>query len=850
MPGTNLTKLEAQARSAIISDVRYQVDLTLSAQGDTFPSRTIVDFKASPGASTFIDLIAPEVKEITLNGVALAPEQVYQEGRIELADLAAENHLEVVAECAYMHTGEGLHRFSDPADGLSYVYTQFEVPDARRVYACFEQPDLKASYSFTVTTPNDWVVLSNQVTPAPRPAEDGKHTFEFAPTLKMSTYITAIVAGPYYEVRDTLTSADGREIPLGVYCRQSLREYLDADFVIDQTKKGFKFYEAEFDYPYPFEKYDQIFVPEYNAGAMENAGCVTFRDEYVFRTRPTQAQLEALSDTILHELAHMWFGDLVTMKWWDDLWLNESFAEFMSYLAMAEGTEFSEGWTGFGIRKMWGLSCDQMPTTHPIVAPIRDLADVEVNFDGITYSKGGCVLRQLVSYVGRETFMKALNRYFRTHGYANATLADLLRELEEESGRDLSSWTKVWLLEAGITQLEGDLTLNEDGTVKEYAIKQTLPQAGTSLRPHSLFLGCYDFNAAGQLVQEKLLPVEVSGERTVISELSEGKAYPVFLLNDGDIAYAKIRFDARSAQNIREHIDAFADSMPRMVAMCSAWDSVRDGDLAAQDYISQALQALKIEDNSVVVGGVIRHLSAAAEYYAQDAKAARERVSQGLLDLALTAEAGSDRQKQLSRGFLANLTFTNAQLVEEWYQSGQAIPGLTVDTDLQWDMVQALAGLSQDDSATRELIAAQLDKDNTLTGREMAIEAEAMLPTATNKAAFFERIRSDESLSNAQLSAAISGFNGSLWIDPAAHVDLIGKYFEVVEAVWAERTLHMAETIVSGLYPLALVGKVDTDIVALTENWLAAHQDAPDALRRLILEELDGAKRAVKGQSC
>ena len=505
MPGTNLTKIEAQERKNVIGKVAYTVQVELSESGETFPSRTVIDFEAKAGASTFVDLIAPEVVSIELNGQDLGTD-CYRDSRIELSNLAENNRLEVVANCAYMHTGEGAHRFTDPADGLTYVYTQFEVPDARRVFACFEQPDLKATYQFSVTVPESWTVLSNMDTPSPqalkveRAGDSQRHRFDFPETPLISTYITALVAGPYHSVKSVLTSIDGRTIPLGVYCRQSLAKYLDADFVLEQTVAGFRFYESRYARPYPFTKYDQIFVPEYNAGAMENAGCITFRDEYIFRTKPSGAQLEQLTNTILHELAHMWFGDLVTMKWWDDLWLNESFAEFMSYWCMAEGTRFSDAWTGFTMRKVWGVNCDQLPTTHPIVAPISDLADVEVNFDGITYSKGACVLRQLVAYVGGGNFLLALRNYFASHEYSNATLADFLAELEKTSERNLDEWSKVWLLEAGITQLESQIERDQDGKVTSFQIVQSLPQEGTSMRPHATSVGAYDFDARGKLV--------------------------------------------------------------------------------------------------------------------------------------------------------------------------------------------------------------------------------------------------------------------------------------------------------------------------------------------------------------
>ena len=845
MPGTNLTKIEAQERKNVIGKVAYTVQVELSESGETFPSRTVIDFEAKAGASTFVDLIAPEVVSIQLNGQDLGTD-CYRDNRIELSNLAENNHLEVVANCAYMHTGEGAHRFTDPADGLTYVYTQFEVPDARRVFACFEQPDLKATYQFSVTVPESWTVLSNMDTPSPqalkveRAGDSQRHRFDFPETPLISTYITALVAGPYHSEKSVLTSIDGRTIPLGVYCRQSLAKYLDADFVLEQTVAGFRFYESRYARPYPFTKYDQIFVPEYNAGAMENAGCITFRDEYIFRTKPSGAQLEQLTNTILHELAHMWFGDLVTMKWWDDLWLNESFAEFMSYWCMAEGTRFSDAWTGFTMRKVWGVNCDQLPTTHPIVAPISDLADVEVNFDGITYSKGACVLRQLVAYVGGGNFLLALRNYFASHEYSNATLADFLAELEKTSERNLDEWSKVWLLEAGITQLESQIERDQDGKVTSFQIVQSLPQEGTSLRPHATSVGAYDFDAHGKLVLARRASVDVKGEVTAVPGLV-GTKHDVYVLNDQDLAYAKIRFDAASWEVIRTRVGDFEDSLPRAVIMCAAWDMVRDGDLSASKYLDMALEALKHETNSSVLNGILRHTQGALAYYAADPDSAHRLLVPALLALAEDAEAGSDRQRQLVRAFLQVAGAKEAPEINRWYEEGTVLEGVSVDTDLRWDMLFALAANGQ---ASADMIRKMEESDDTITGRENAFLARAALPGRENKAQWAQRVLEDTTLTNGQIDALTGGIARSLWLQPADAADMIEPYFAALNDIWSSRTMHTAESLVGGLYPLAVQSREGFNLVERTERWLAENPDADKALRRLVLEELDGARRS------
>ena len=470
MPGENLTQVEAAQRSKIVRVHSYEVDLDLTTSDETFVSKTTVKFAATAGASTFIDAITAAVRSVNLNGQELDVAKVSDGVRIELPILAAENTLVIDADAHFMHTGEGLHRFVDPVDGEVYVYTQFEVPDSRRMFAVFEQPDLKATFEFRVTAPAHWQVVSNQPTPAAVAAGEGKSTWNFAPTPRISSYITALIAGPYVSRHSELTSSDGRVIPLGVYCRASLEQYLEADYMFEKTREGFVFFEKTFDYPYPFEKYDQLFVPDFNAGAMENAGAVTFTETYVFRGAVAEALKERRVVTILHELAHMWFGDLVTMTWWNDLWLNESFAEYTSHLAVAEATEWTDAWTTFAFsEKAWAYTQDQLPSTHPIVAEIRDLEDVQVNFDGITYAKGAAVLRQLGATVGREAFVKGVSTYFKKYEFKNATLADLLAELEVTSGRDLNKWSKLWLETAGVNTLRPELEVTADGTIKSLA---------------------------------------------------------------------------------------------------------------------------------------------------------------------------------------------------------------------------------------------------------------------------------------------------------------------------------------------------------------------------------------------
>ncbi|HEX6872986.1 MAG TPA: aminopeptidase N, partial [Micromonosporaceae bacterium] len=563
MPGTNLTRAEADARSALLRVRSYRVELDLTGTGPTFGSTTVLRFACrEPGAATFVDLVAAQVHEITLNGRPVDPAERYTDGRIHLTDLSAENELRVVADGHYMNTGEGLHRSVDPVDQRTYLFTHFEVPDARRVFATFEQPDLKGRFTFIVTAPRDWTVFSNSPTPEPDPVSEFASVWRFAETPPISTYVTAVVAGPYHVVRDTYRAKSGQVVPLAVACRASMASHLDATEILTVTKQGFDHYLELFDRPYPFAKYDQIFVPEYNLGAMENVGCVTVREEFIFRSRVTEARRSARANTLLHELAHMWFGDLVTMRWWDDLWLKESFATYVSVRCLAEATRWhAQAWTNFATdRKAWGYRQDQLPSTHPIVADIQDLQDVQVNFDGITYAKGAAVLRQLVAWVGTEAFFAGVRAYFDRHAWDSARLADLLAALTEASGRDLARWSRQWLTTAGPNTLRPEFTVTEAGRFASFAVRQEAPAEHPTLRSHRIAIGLYRRDG-GRLVRARRVELDLSGARTEVPELV-GEARPdLVLLNDDDLTYALIRLDPHSMATLARSIADIAESL-------------------------------------------------------------------------------------------------------------------------------------------------------------------------------------------------------------------------------------------------------------------------------------------------
>ncbi|MCK6080807.1 aminopeptidase N [Microbacterium sp. EYE_5] len=843
MPGENLTRIEAQERRAIVETQSYDIALDLTTGDEVFASRSTVRFTATEGAATFIDLIAREVREITLNGRRIDPAAAFADSRIALDGLAADNELTIVADCEYTNTGEGLHRFVDPVDGEVYLYSQFEVPDSRRVYAVFEQPDLKATFRFTVTAPSRWKVVSNSPTPEPQLAGDGSATWSFEPTPRISSYITALVAGPYEQVFSELTSADGRVIPLGVYARKSLWQYLDADYIFEKTRQGFAYFEDKFGVPYPFEKYDQLFVPEFNAGAMENAGAVTFTETYVFRSKVTDAVKERRVVTILHELAHMWFGDLVTMKWWNDLWLNESFAEWASTIATAEATEWTEAWTTFNaMEKTWAYRQDQLPSTHPVFAAINDLEDVQVNFDGITYAKGGSVLKQLAAWVGIDAFFGGVSAYFQKHAWGNTELSDLLVELEATSGRELTSWSKKWLETAGVNTLAPEIRTDGDGVITRFAIVQTAPADYPTIRPHRLGVGFYSLDGDA-LVRTHHVELDVDGDLTEVPELKGHRQPDLVLLNDDDLAYAKIRLDERSLRTATAHLSSISDPLARSLVWGAAWDQTRDAEASASEYLDLVLQNIASETESTTVRTTLAQLQLAANSYVAPGSrdAARERVADGLWELAQAAEPGSDSQLQFVSAFAsAAATPSQWDRVARLRSGESTLPGLDVDADLSWALLVSLAAGGVVDASD---IDAALEADNTAKGGEFAAQARAALPTIDAKRAAWASLVDSADLPNTVVRSVAAGF-----VHPAGTAvlgEFVDAYFAMLLPVWESRTYQIAQYLIVGLYPAPLA---DVALRDATRRWLAEHKDAPAALRRLVNENLAGVERALSVQ--
>jgi aminopeptidase N len=843
VPVPNLIRADAQARAALLDVTSYDIEVDLTDGGGkpgehTFRSRTTIRFGCrQPGAATFVDLIAAELREVTLNGEPLDITGYTPEHGIPLAGLAADNTLLVDADCLYTNTGAGLHRFVDPVDGAVYLYSQFETADAKRMYACFDQPDLKSTFTVSAIAPYDWEVVSNGRAEAVEGAPGGAKLVRFAATPRLSTYVTALVAGPYHKVLDR---HDG--IDLGVYCRASLAEHLDAAEIFQVTKQGFDWFQHAFDYRYPLDKYDQLFVPEFNAGAMENAGCVTFLEDYVFRSRVTDAAYERRADTILHEMAHMWFGDLVTMRWWDDLWLNESFASFVAVLCQSQATRWTAAWTTFAnTEKTWAYKQDQLPSTHPVAADIPDLQAVEVNFDGITYAKGASVLKQLAAYVGIEPFLQGVRSYFRRHEYGNTTLADLLQALEAASGRDLSNWSAQWLEKPGINAIRADFTLDDEGRYATFGLTQSTPPGQDVLRDHRLAIGLYAVES-DKLIRVDRIELDVTGARTEVPELV-GVAQPdLLLVNDDDLTYCKVRLDERSLRTVTARIADLTDSLPRALCWSAAWDMTRDGEMAARDYLRLVLNGIGGERDIGVLLSLHRQALTALSHYADPAWAADgwRQFAAAAYEALRTAAPGSDHQLGWMRAFAsAARSAEHLDVLRRVLAGTEVIDGLRVDAEMRWALLHALvaAGAAGDTE-----IAAESERDPTASGQRRAATARALRPTAAAKGEAWRLATEDDELPNATNEAIVRGFSHPA--QEALLVPYVPRYFEVVQQVWERRSNELAQNVAIGLFPEVM----EQSTVQAADAFLAA-PDVPPALRRLVDEGRAETVRALRARA-
>ena len=842
MSGTNLKQVEAAQRSQILKVESYKIDLDVTTGAQTFLVKTTIKFAGlKPGETTFIDCVGKRVISAKLNGADFDPK--FDGESIFLPPIAAENTLEIEHEGIYSTSGEGLHRFVDPADDEVYLYTQFETGDARRMYACFDQPDQKATFSISTITPKHWEVISNYGAESTKDLDGDRKHIQFATSQVISTYVTAIVAGAYKSVHDEYKGE--KTIPLGIYARKSFFQHVDAEKIFEVTKQGFAYFEKTFGLAYPFGKYDQIAVAEYNWGAMENVGCVTFHEDVlIFRSKVTERSYISRATTIHHEMAHMWFGDLVTMKWWQDLWLNESFAEWASYMSVSESTKYKHAWTEFNsVRKNWAYRADQLTSTHPIAVEMEDLDDVRTNFDGISYAKGASVLQQLVAHVGRDNFIAGLRTYFAKHAYKNTELSDLITELEATSGKDLTAWVATWLRTAGVNTLRPVVTLDGD-KYASVSVKQEVPPmpvGSKELRPHHLFIGLFDLHD-GTLVRRESIEVDINGELTEIKEFAGKKAADLLLINDHDQSYAKLRFDERSVETMKSYEGKLDDSLARGLIWASLWDSTRDGELSASDYIKIALNTLKGETDISMITATFMQIDTAIWAYVapQNRDAMRLAVANAAEAFLDKAKPGSDHQLQYARAFTNNAV-TPAQFDRLKAMLDGAIDGLTIDADLRWYIF--LCGVKRGIYGPTE-IAAEADRDKTAHGKQYVAFAHAAIPSVAAKAAAFKSVTTDD-LSNSIHSYKCRGFNESI------HGDLlegfVDEYFDAILKVWATKGFEIAETTATLTFP---TWAISDETVKKAQHWLdVTGKDASHALRRTVAEGRDAMTRALKARA-
>ncbi|MGU3503011.1 aminopeptidase N [Mycobacterium sp. C31M] len=854
----NLTRDQAAERAALVTVDNYRIDLDLTVGEKTFRSVTTVTFSALAGADSYIDLAADTVRSATLNGHPLDVSGYDEATGIPLPGLAERNELVVDADCLYSNTGEGLHRFVDPVDNEVYLYSQFETADAKRMFACFDQPDLKATFDVTVKAPEHWQVISNGATSsvagaAPAATSSSAVVHQFVTTPKMSTYLVALIAGPYARWDDVYSDGHG-EIPLGIFCRASLAEFMDAERLFTETKQGFGFYHNNFGEPYAFGKYDQLFVPEFNAGAMENAGAVTFLEDYVFRSKVTRYSYERRAETVLHEMAHMWFGDLVTMQWWDDLWLNESFATFASVLCQAEATEYTQAWTTFAnVEKSWAYRQDQLPSTHPVAADIPDLHAVEVNFDGITYAKGASVLKQLVAYVGLEAFLAGLRDYFRDHAFGNATFGDLLGALEKSSGRDLSGWGRQWLKTTGLNTLSPSFDVDADGKFTRFAVRQSgaAPGAGET-RVHRLAVGIYDDDDSGKLVRVHREELDVEGDVTDVPALVGVSRGKFILVNDDDLTYCSLRLDPESLQTLLHRIADIAEPLPRTLAWSAAWEMTREAELKARDFVALVIAGIHAETEVGVAQRLLLQAQTALGSYADPAWAQENgwpAFGDALLDAARESAPGSDHQLAFVNALCTSVLAPNHVAVLSTLLDNEPaavnLAGLVIDTDLRWRIVTALAraGVIDADGAETPFIDGESAGDNTAAGKRNAAAAAAARPQRVVKNAAWQQVIEDDTIANITTRAIVGGFvqpgQGELL---APFRDL---YFASISGVWERRSSEVAQTVVIGLYPS---WDISEGGLSAADAFLAG-PDVPPALRRLVLEGRAGVERSLKARA-
>ncbi len=835
-----LSESEAAARAARVSDVSYTLSLSLTKGSATYDGALTVRFALeAPSAGTFLDCTSQTISSLTVNGVAADVRHERNRLYLDGSQLDAQNIVEVSYVNEHDHIGAGLHQFVDPEDGEEYLYTHFEPYDAHRLLPCFDQPDIKASLDLTVTAPSEWEVAANYPVFSSSDAGDGRTRHVFSETPRISTYLFAFIAGPYKTFSDTWSDAEG-DTALRVLCRGSIAPHFDPDEFFQVTRDGLTFFSEFFDYRYPFDKYDQVFVPEFNMGAMENVGCITFSERMIFRDPPTEIQRLNRAEVVLHEMAHMWFGDLVTMRWWNDLWLNESFATYMAYLAMERATRWSDSaWSAFHARmKAWAYEADQLPTTHPIAGEVPDTDATFLNFDGITYGKGAAVLKQLVAFLGADGFRDGMRDYFRTHAWGNTTLADFLAALERGSGRELGRWSESWLESAGVNTIAPRWDVAE-GSVNSFTIEQSAPSAHPTLRPHRTEIAVYDRSDNGPQLRD-VQPVDIDGASTVIEELTGVSAPAAIFPNHDDHAFAKIALDERSLEFVRSELDRFPDSFQRLLLWHTLWDMVRDQQFSAADYAALAIDKLAAEATLEIAQTVAYNaLHAVGSYLSDEMRLESAAALYSFARERLFAAGEQDFRIMWSRVMIG--AAQRPAHIEEalgLVDGGTGIDGFEFDQDMRWSLIAKATAYSVDGGYER--LEAELERDGSDRGRRAAEQIGASRADAAVKAEAWARYQGESDSSLQMLTASMHGF----WWKPQADLlaPYVDRYFDEIRGVFDAKDKEYASRFFGALYP----GQMEPSdyVIVRSESLLAELGDDQVVLARQLREAVDEAKRA------
>jgi aminopeptidase N len=832
-----LSRSEAEHRSASVSVRRYEVELDLRPEGTLFRSVTEVWFTADTGAEALhLDLEAAQVIKILVNGVEIDSTQAYDGYRIELPELATDNHVRVDAWCAYGVDGHGLCRV-DLTDGATYVTSQFQPTETRRCFACFDQPDLKAVFVFTISTPPDWLVIGNAGIASQRPADDGSVVTQFDATPPLPPYATAVAAGRYQRVERVHPVSGRAAVPLSLVCRPDVLPRVDVEDMFDLIGRGLDYFSSLYGMPYPFPKLDYIFAPRFAVGGVENAGAVVLSEEFVPGSRATAARLEHAAMVVLHELAHMWFGNFVTMKWWDDLWLNESFATYAAIRCLADATRWRNSWTTFGVQtKAWAVREDQGPTSHPIRADVPSAQALATAFDGITYAKGTAALRQLAAFVG-PSFDRVLAAYLRRHAWSVATSSDLIRQLDEATTLEVTDWADRWLGTTGLDTLRPAVTVGADA-VTSVAVELRAPDGQPRGRPHVVGVGLYYTGATGDYERRRSVQLRVDGPRTEIPELTGVPVPDVVLVDDGDLTYAKVRFDAGSAEALRTTVGRIVDPATRAACWSAAWDATRDGEMAATDFVTMVLSGIDRDAHSPVGEILLRQLDTACSQYVDPARVPgqRRRVAEASRSGLLSAAAGSHPQLVWAHSLIANAR--DGDLLDDLrdlLRERVDVPGLAVDPELRWRILTRLAAAGT--LAARDIEAAAEGDSSPLAERHAAA-CHAARPSIEAKESAW-RLMCDPT----QLPPTVVAV-GQAWAQPE-QADLlrpfVERYLDSIGRLWQARPVPAAKVMAQTLLPPC----IDDATIATIEDF-AATAEWPDQLRGVVRGRADDHRRALK----